>query len=210
MNEPLRRLGVICLVVSGITLAGAYLFHPADAPPETVASGTWLVVHAVFMVALLTGIFGLVELHRAFVGATGGSGGSAGTVGFVMAVTSLVFIFGLDYAEVFIFPTLAVEFPAVVERYGDGTMMPSLSFAFPATGLLFLAGFLLFTAALDARGVVTRQTTWLMVVGAVVFTAGLSGFLPLLVVRVGALLFGCSLLALARDLYNLNGAAGTL
>lgn len=39
------------------------------------------------------------------------------------------------------FPTLAVEFPAVIARYGDGTMMPSVTFASPLTGVLFVGGF---------------------------------------------------------------------
>ena len=61
-----------------------------------------------------------------------GIGGVAGFAAFAMALLSLVFVFGLDYSEVFIFPNLATEFPAVVARYGDGTMMPSVAFAIPA------------------------------------------------------------------------------
>ena len=94
------------------------------------------------MVSLLAGIFLLLALLEQYFRS---GGGAVGFLGFAMALISLVFVFGLDYSEVFIFPTLAVEFPEVVERYGDGTMMPSVAFAFPATDVLFLIGFVLFS-----------------------------------------------------------------
>ncbi|MDX2313760.1 MAG: hypothetical protein QNL90_06800 [Gammaproteobacteria bacterium] len=99
-----------------------------------------------------------------------------------MATVSLVLVFGLDYSEVFIFPTLAVEFPSVVERYGDGTMMPSVAFAFPLTGVLFLAGFVLFGWQLYRVGAVNKGAAMLTIVGTIVFGIGLSGILPMIVV----------------------------
>ena len=121
-------------------------------------------------------------------------------IGFALALTSLVFVFGLDYAEVFIFPTLAVEFPSVVERYGDGTMMPSVPFAFPVTGVLFLSGFVLFGTALYRVEAVPKGTAVLTIVGTVVFGVGLSGVLPMIVVRVGAVVFGAALVSLGLAL----------
>ena len=98
--------------------------------PAIVASAAWIWIHAGFMASLLAGIFLLMALLQRYFAA---GGGIAGFAGFAMALVSLVFVFGLDYAEAFIFPTLAVEFPAVVHAYGDGTSMPSVAWIAPGS-----------------------------------------------------------------------------
>jgi len=133
-----QRWAGLAGIIGGIALAVAYLMHPPAAPPETVASALWAWVHILFMVSLVGGIFLLLALLVRYSLA---DGGMAGFVGFAMALVGLVFVFGLDNAEVFIFPSLAVEFPAVVSKYGDGAMMPSLAFAFPLNGPFLHGGF---------------------------------------------------------------------
>jgi hypothetical protein len=129
-------------------------------------------------------------------------GGMSGFVGCALAIIALVFVAGLDYSEIFIFPTLAVEYPEVVVRYGDGTSMPSVAFAFPITGLLFLIGFVLFGWQLYAVSAVARLASIVTIVGTVVFAAGLSGMLPMLVVRTGAVIFGAGLALLGMSLWR--------
>lgn len=138
-------------------------------------------VHLGFMASLLSGIFLLVALLVLYFRAGGGLSGFAG---FAMALTSLVFVFGLDYAEVLIFPTLAVEFPAVV------------------TGILFLVGFVLFAWALHRVNAVPRSATVLTIIGTIIFGLGLSGALPMVVVRVGSVLFGGALVSLGAALWR--------
>lgn len=184
-------------VVGGIALAAAYLLHRPSASPATVASTFWVWIHIGFMVSLLSGVFLLLALLRSYFRA---GGGLKGLVGFVCAVTSLVFVFGLDYAEVFIFPTLAIEFPEVVETYGDGTMMPSVAFAFPATGVLFVVGFVLFATELYRTEAVARGAALVTIAGTVAFGIGLSGLFPMIVVRVGAAIFGAGLIWLGASL----------
>ncbi len=191
-------------IVGGIALAAAYLAHPPEAPPETVASAMWIWIHVGFMVSLLAGIFLLIALLECYFRA---GGGMSGFIGFAMAVVSLVFVFGLDYSEVFIFPTMAVEFPEVVEKYGDGTSMPSVAFAFPVTGLLFLAGFVLFAWQLYKTNAVDKGAALLTIVGTVVFAIGLSGMFPMIVVRVGATLFGAALAWLGVSLWSKSAGA---
>jgi len=151
------------------------------------------------MVSLLSGVFLLVALLGKYL-AHGGT--MSGVIGFALAVTSLVFVFGLDYSEVFIFPTLAVEFPEVVVKYGDGTSMPSVAFAFPVTGAMFLAGFVLFSSELLKTKAIHRNTGYLTILGTVIFAVGLSGLLPMIVVRVGAVVFGAGLIALGYGLLH--------
>jgi len=184
-------------IVGGIALAGAYLTHPPSAPPETVASVLWIWVHVGFMISLLCGVFLLMALFGRY---AANGGGMFGFAGFVLAVVSLIFVFGLDYAEVFIFPTMAVEFPIVVETYGDGTMMPSIAFAFPLTGIAFVLGFILFGWELMRSGTITRTTGWLTIAGTLVFGVGLSGLAPMIIVRIGSVVFGAGLVALGLSL----------
>lgn len=199
--ELLVRWAGIGGIVGGFALAAAYLAHPPEAPPETVASSLWIWVHVGFMISLISGIFLLLALLQRYFRV---GGGLSGFVGFGMAVVSLVFVFGLDYAEVFIFPTLAVEFPEVVERYGDGTMMPSVAFAFPVTGVLFVVGFVLFGWQLYRTGAVNKGAALLTIFGTVVFGIGLSGLVSMIIVRTGAVFFGTGLAWLGLSLIKLS------
>ena len=187
------RMAGSALVLGGPALALAYWAHPPSAPPETVASAAWIWIHVGFMVSLLAGVFGLTALVTLYLRA---EGRMLGVVGYGLGVLSLIFVFGLDYAEVFIFPVLATEFPAVVETYGDGTMMPSVAFAFPLTGIAFVAGFLILCNELRRAAVVPASTAWITMLGVVVFGVGLSGFVPMIVVRLGATIFGLGLILL--------------
>ncbi len=178
-------------IISGIALAAAYLMHPPSAPPATVASALWIWVHIGFMISLLCGVFLLIALFDRYMRA---GGGMLGAAGFVAAVVSLIFVFGLDYAEVFIFPTMAVEYPEVVERYGDGTMMPSIAFTFPATGVLYVIGFVLFGLELYKTEAVDKGAALLTIIGTIIFGVGLSGYVPMFVVRFGSVVFGAALI----------------
>lgn len=184
-------------IVGGLALAAAYLTHPPSAPPATVASASWIWIHVGFMISLLCGIFLLFALLQKYFER---GGGIRGFVGGAMAIVSLVFVFGLDYSEVFIFPTLAVEFPEVVERYGDGTSMPSVAFAFPATGVLFLVGFVLLGWELMRVKAIRSWVGYLTIVGTIIFALGLSGLFPMIVVRIGSVVFGAALIALGLEL----------
>ncbi|MFZ9037362.1 MAG: hypothetical protein ACO3DT_04775 [Gammaproteobacteria bacterium] len=173
LSEKLIATGGLANVVGGVCVAIAYGLHPPRALPEVVASGFWIVIHVLFMVSLLGGVFALFAFLAAYL-RNGGT--MLGVVGCCMATLSLILIFGLDYAEVFIFPVLATTFPEVILEYGDGTTMPSIAFAFPASGTL-------------------------------VFGAGLSGFMPMIVVKIGAALFGLGLIWTGLSLYR-NSTAG--
>ena len=201
LTGGLIRAGGISNVIGGIFVAAAYLLHPPKAPPEVVSSGLWLVVHVGFMISLLGGIFALFAFLAAYLR---NNGGVSGVVGCVLAVTSLVFIFGLDYSEVFIFPTLAVEFSEVVVKYGDGTMMPSVAFAFPLSGVFFLVGYLLFSHELRKSGCISANSAYMLMSGTLVFGIGLSGLVPMIVLRIGAVLFGLGLVWTGLSLYAVS------
>ncbi|NNE36860.1 MAG: hypothetical protein HKN08_01040, partial [Gammaproteobacteria bacterium] len=99
-TDQVYRLGGIANIIGGVLVAVAYLGHP-HAQTSTAISGTfWLIVHVLFVFSLLFGIFGLFALmgytiHKTRIG---------GTIGYVLAITSLIFIFGMNYYETFINP----------------------------------------------------------------------------------------------------------
>ena len=191
--------GGLANVIGGICVAAAYVLHPPEAQPEVVASGLWALVHILFMISLLGGVFALF----AFLCACLRQGGKLpGVIGCCMAIVSLILIFGLDYAEVFIFPTLAVEFPEVVLKYGDGTMMPSIAFAFPLSGILFLLGYLILSNEIRRLKCVSAGSAIALMLGTIVFAAGLSGFTPMIVVQVGSVLFGLGLIWTGLSLFH--------
>ena len=195
--RKLMRWGGYALVISGLCVALAYLFHPPEAPPSMVASTMWILIHTSFMVSLLGGVFGMTAMMIPYLR---NDGGMVGVAGYVMGLTSLIFIFGLDYAEVFNFTTKAVEFPPVIEKYGAGESMPSVAFAFPATGLLFLVGFLLFGYEMFKSKTIPASACVTLMTGVVIFAVGLSGFVPMMVVKIGAVVFGIGLGLLGKAL----------
>jgi hypothetical protein len=197
MRASLTRLAGLGGVIGGFALAASYLAHPSSASPETVASAAWIWIHVGFMISLVAGVFLLTALFSIY---QSHSGTFAGAVGYVLSTISLMFVFGLDYSEIFIFPVLAVEYPEVVERYGDGTSMPSVAFAFPLTGLAFLVGFVLFSYELLRKSSVDPYSAIVTIIGTIVFAAGLSGVLPMLVVRIGSVIFGLGLVMLGIGL----------
>ena len=67
-----------------------------------------------------------------------------------------------------------------------------MAILFPASGALFLIGYVLFSVDLLRTGQLGRAAPIAMIVGVVVFGVGLSGFLPMIVVQVGAVLFGAA------------------
>ena len=188
--SSLMRWGGLAGIIGGAAVALAYLLHPPTAPPEVVASPMWIVIHVLFLVSLVLGILNLVALQGRYL-ALGGP--ARGAIWCTLAITALIMIAGLDYAEIFIFPVLAVEFPEVVVRYGDGVSMPSVAFAFPASGVLFMVGYIGFGYELYRTRTVEPRATLLLMGGVLVFTVGLSGFVPMLVVKMGAVLFGAGL-----------------
>ena len=199
--DRLIRAAGPCGIVGGIALAAAYLTHPSSAPPQTVAGTAWIWIHAGFMVSLVAGVFLLIALLAVYFRR---GGGMAGFVGFALAIISLIFVAGLDYSEIFIFPTLATEYPEVVLRYGDGTSMPSVAFAFPVTGIIFMVGFVLFGWQLLVTESVSRSAAIVTIVGTLIFAIGLSGLLPMIVVRTGAVVFGAGLALLGTSLWRLR------
>ena len=73
-------------------------------PPDVIASGSWLLIHVLFILSLILGLLGTTALYAA----TALRAGTLGLWGFVMWYIGMIII-GLDYYEVFMAPYFKVS-----------------------------------------------------------------------------------------------------
>ena len=191
-SQTFNRFGSFSNIVGGICVAIAYTFHPHHANPEVISGGFWLGIHVLFSLSLLFGVFGLFALFLKHIKRSG----VIGLVGFILGVTSLMGISGLNFFEAFINPVIAIEYPEFVTRYGAGTTIGYVKFLFPVFGVLFLLGYVMFCVDMLKAKTVSRCALQLTVVGTLLFGIGLSGFLPMIVVQIGSVIFGSGLVSL--------------
>jgi uncharacterized membrane protein len=182
---------------AGVCVGLAYVLHPHHATPEVVASGFWLWVHLLFVVSLLGGIFGAIGIFSYHSQNARWSGLS----GMVLIVTSLTLIFGLNYWETFINPVVAEQAPNFVTTHGAGEAVGLVAIVFPASGALFVIGYILLCMDIIRLKMLSPGSAWLTICGVIIFGAGLSGFFPMMVVKVGAVIFAMGLVWLGLSLW---------
>ncbi len=187
-----KNFGGSAHVLGGTCVAIAYTLHPHHQSPEIVAGQFWLVIHVLFALSLIFGIFGLIGLFLLHMFRSRVSG----FIGFLLAVTSLIGIFGLNYFEAFINPVLANEAPEFVTRYGAGTTIGLVEILFPAAGAMFLIGYVMLCVDMLRAKTLNRSVVILTIAGTLVFGLGLSGGFPMIVVKTGSVLFGSGLIGL--------------
>ena len=190
--QTFNRFGSVSNIVGGVCVAIAYTFHPHHATPEIVASDFWLGIHVLFSLSLLFGVFGLFALFLNHIKHSR----VIGLIGFILGVTSLIGISGLNFFEAFINPILAIESPGFVNQYGAGSTIGYVTFLFPVFGVLFLLGYVLFCIDMLKAKTLNCYSLQLTIAGTLVFGIGLGGFLPMIVVQVGSIIFGAGLVSL--------------
>jgi len=174
---------------AGLLLAIAYLTHHHAMTPDTIGSTHWMLVHLAFMGSLLGGIFGVFGLYAANIERVG----ALGHGGFAAAVTGLFLIGGLAFFETFMAPTLAQEFPAVIETYGAADGMGPVALMFPFAGSLTVLGYASLAGALLRAGSAHRKALVYVIVNALFFGFGLSPLGGLHIAMAGGTLFGLGL-----------------
>lgn len=183
------RWGNLTNIPGGILVAMAYVLHPHHADAEVVGGSFWLMVHLMFAGSLLFGIFGLISM----IGRHIQPGGPIGLIGFILATSGLILIFGLNYFEAFINPVVAVEASGFVDKYGAGETIGVVGLVFPISGLLFMVGYGMLCTDIIRHHTLSVGAPSLTLIGVLTFGLGLSGLLPMMVVQVGAVLFGTGL-----------------
>jgi len=193
--------------IFGGTLVGiAYVFHPHHQTPDVISSDFWLMIHILFALSLIFGIFGLIGIFQQHIQRSS----LKGLVGFVLAVFSLIGIFGLNFYEAFINPVLAVESPEFVHQYGAGTEIGLVALLFPISGMCFLVGYGLLCFDIISAKSMNAACAGLTLLGTVVFGLGLSGFFPMVVVQAGSVLFGAGLICMGSTAIRNNQKSSVL
>ena len=186
------RAGGLLMVFSGLALGYSYLSHPQLMPPKVIASGNWILIHALFAVSLVFGLLGTTALYAI----TALRSGVLGLVGYILLFIGMMMIFGLDYYEVFIAPFLAVNYTEVITDHGAGDTMGMVAIAFPLSGLLTVIGYALLGLAWKRVKVIRGYLAIALILSSIAFGVGLSPFGGLMVARITAALFGAVLVAI--------------
>ena len=142
-------------------------------------------------------VLGLFGLYARQVEETG----VLGLIGFMLVFITTASFTGLIYFEGFIQPVLAVEAPEFVEGMLAGEIsLGALDVVMPPTGLLFILGWLLFGIGIIRAGILPRWAAVLALIGAV--PLGIPPLLPLIIVKIGGVVFGLGLVWLGYALWS--------
>jgi hypothetical protein len=152
-------VGGLLLVIASIVESVLFGSQPDSA---AMASGSWIVVEVIFIVAEVLIILGLVGLYLRQVE----KAGSLGAIAFLVAFTGTVMVSGVDWSSAFMAPWLAeVAPPGVLDAEPSGVFTAGILLTF----LLFAVGHFLFGLASLQAGVLPRGAAALLMAGAVLF-----------------------------------------
>ena len=84
-------------------------------------------------------------------------------------------------------------------------MIGYVAFLFPVLGVLFLLGYVLFCVDMLKANTLNHYSLMLTIAGTLVFGIGLSGFLPMIVVQTGSVIFGAGLVSPGIAGWNQEG-----
>ncbi|MFD1717214.1 hypothetical protein [Georgenia deserti] len=201
-STSLFRLAALAAVVAGALFAGIQFIHPDD-DVATVTTGAWALVAALTFVMALAGLVGVTGLYLRQVERSG----LLGLIGYALLALFFLLTCAFTFVETLILPVLADEAPEFVGNVlglfnGDGTdgSLGALELLGPTSGVLYLAGGVLFGVAAFRAGVTARWAGLLLAVGAVLPV--LTGFLPHAVARFAALPVGMALVGLGLSLWT--------
>ena len=170
MLDKLTRWSGFLLILSGVLLAGAMLFHPDVELPGFALNRAWVPVHVLLGIAALLAAGGFGLVYRAIGSRISVIGHSA----FLLAIVGNIMVAGISlFVEAAIIPVLAgdpayepllaVNGPLIGGAYGS---LSWLSYAIMSIGTVFMAGYLV------ARKVLTVPN------GVLFIAAPFAGFIP--------------------------------
>lgn len=173
-TSTLFRLAGLAAVAAGLCFVIVGLFHQANVP-ASVTTATWANVHIAAVIMGYLGIIGMTGLYARQVERAG----LLGLAGFALFSLWLALVMSFSMVEAFILPGLASESPAFVDGFlgmfngspsaVDLSALPTL---WQASGLIYIAGILLFGIATFRAGVLPRWAGALLAVGALLTPVG--------------------------------------
>jgi hypothetical protein len=194
-SGALIRWSGLAAMVAGVLLAIADLLSLGvfgGKFSETAATGGYVLVSVLYMIATISLLLGLVGLYARQAEVTG----PLGLVGFVVAFVGTALLAGFSWASLFIAPALATEAPEFLDAGPPPGLIPTFA--------IFAVGWLLLGIATLRGRVFPRWAAILLIVGAVL------SFLPLavsgIVLAVAVAWLGLHLFT-GRDAAGAQGAA---
>jgi hypothetical protein len=175
----LIRWAGLAAIVAGILFVAVGIFHEPKVPSSATTT-QWAIVHSMASVMCFLVVFGLTGLYVRQVEAAGW----LGLAGFILFSLNWALTASFTVAEVFVLPVLATEAPSVAEGF-LGTFNSSLGGAnfgalaalWTVTGLLYIAGGVLFGIATLRAGILPRWPAGLLVLASAL--APVAALLPL-------------------------------
>jgi hypothetical protein len=200
-RSELVRWSGLAAVVGGVAIALFVLSHPWDrfVGAEVARTDRWRFAHTLHFAGAsfaLLGFVGIYVRQRERVG-------RLGLIGFVVGFAGLAMFVGTGMLTAFVWPTLADHAPSVVEE--DGAMFDAPAVvAFALTAITVTTGYLLFGLASLRAGVLPRDGTLLLTVGAVLGMAPPQplGAMPWAGLVLGGVLFGLGSVRLGLALWR--------
>ncbi len=205
LTNTLVRLGGLCGVAAGLLAALSYILHPSNIAPADVGNGRWLVVHGGFLISIGAGVFLLIALLGKYLRETSAS--MWGIAGAILAIISMLLFGGVAYTELFVLPVIARDAPGFVARHGVAEMWPASPIQSPLLAIPYVCGFILFCWHLSKATVISNVAAWLTIAGVLGVAAGMSGYFPDVVLRIGACVFGAGVLAIGVGLLSTRKSA---
>lgn len=173
-TSTLFRLAGLSAVMAGLCFIIVGLFHQVNVP-ASVTTATWANVHIAATVMGYFGILGMAGLYARQVEKTGWMG----LAGFALFSLWLALVMAFSLVEAFILPGLATESPAFVAGFlgmfsgaPSAVNLSALPMIWQVSGLLYIAGPLLFGIATFRAAVLPRWAGLLLALGAALVPVG--------------------------------------
>jgi hypothetical protein len=200
-TSELVRWSGLAAIVGGVAIALFVLSHPWDrfVGAEVARTGRWRLAHTLHFAGASFALLGFVGIYAR----QRERAGRLGLIGFVVAFAGLAMFVGTGMLTAFVWPTLADHAPSVVEE--DGAMFDAPAVvAFALTAITVTTGYLLFGLASLRAGVLPRDGTLLLTVGAVLGMAPPQplGAMPWAGLVLGGVLFGLGSVRLGLALWR--------
>jgi hypothetical protein len=175
----LIRWAGLAAIVAGILFVVVGILHEPKVPSSATTT-QWAIVHSLASAMCFLALLGLTGLYARQAEAAGW----LGLAGFLLFSLNWALTASFTVAEVFVLPVLATEAPTVAEGFLGifnsslgGTNFEGLAALWDVTGVLYIAGGLLFGIATLRAGILPRWPAGLLVVASAL--APVAALLPL-------------------------------